>query len=82
MFDSLPSLSAPEQHELCDELDRYLNTDPEAVGDVLMWWHERRAMYPHLSRMALDYLTIPGVLFNSSGSSVSSGYYFPTSNIG
>ena len=76
MFDSLPSLSAPEQHELRDELDRYLNTDPEAVGDVLMWWHKRRAMYPYLSRMALDYLTIPGVFFNSSDTSVSSGVCF------
>jgi hAT family C-terminal dimerisation region len=76
MFDSLPLLSAPEQHELCNELDRYLNTDPKAVGDVLMWWHEHCMMYPYLSHMALDYLAIPGVFFNYSGTSVSSGYYF------
>ena len=62
MFDSLPSLSAPKQHELHDELDRYLNTDSEAVGDVLMWWHERHVMYPYLLHMALDYLMIPGAL--------------------
>jgi hypothetical protein len=24
-----------------------------------MWWHENRGMYPCLSHMALDYLTIP-----------------------
>ena len=30
-------------------------------GDGLKWWHERHATYPHLSRMALDYLTIPGM---------------------
>ena len=42
---------------------RYLSTDPENVKDVLIWWHERKAMYPRLSRMALDYLTIPGTLF-------------------
>jgi len=59
MFDSLPSLSAPTQKELRDDLDRYLSTDPEMVGDVLVWWHEHRGMYPSLSRMALDYLTIP-----------------------
>jgi hypothetical protein len=60
MFDDLPSLSAPMRKELRDELDWYLSTDPEMVEEVLMWWHEHREMYPCLSRMALDYLTIPG----------------------
>jgi hypothetical protein len=46
--------------ELRDELERYLSTDPENVTNVIAWWHEHRAMYPCLSRMALDYLTIPG----------------------
>ena len=72
MFDALPSLSAPKRHELRDELDRYLSTDPEAVEDVLMWWHGHRAMYPCLSRMALDYLTIPGAFFCPSDPSVNS----------
>jgi hypothetical protein len=62
IFDNLPALSAPRTRELCDELDRYLSTDPEHVVDVLMWWTERKSMYPHLSRMALDYLSIPGKL--------------------
>jgi hAT family C-terminal dimerisation region len=31
------------------------------VEDALQWWHQRRDMFPCLSRMALDYLTIPGV---------------------
>jgi hypothetical protein len=60
IFDNLPALSAPRTRELCDELDRYLSTDPEHVVDVLMWWTERRSMYPSLSHMALDYLSIPG----------------------
>lgn len=60
IFDNLPALSAPTTQELHDELDRYLSTDPEHVIDVLMWWTERKLMYPHLSRMALDYLSIPG----------------------
>jgi hypothetical protein len=59
-FDNLPSLSAPTLKELRDELDRYLSTDPEHVTDVLMWWTERHSQYPRLSRMALDYLSIPG----------------------
>jgi hypothetical protein len=61
MFDDLPALLAPASTELSGELERYLSTDPEHVTDVLAWWYERRAIYPRLHRMALDYLTIPGV---------------------
>jgi hypothetical protein len=71
MFDSLPSLSTPKQSELRNELDRYLSSDPEAVEDVLMWWHGSRAAYPYLSRMALDYLTIPGTFFHLSNTPLS-----------
>ena len=60
MFDQLPALSAPKPSDLRDELERYLSSDPKHVVDVLSWWFERRHMYPHLSRMAMDYLTIPG----------------------
>ena len=62
IFDDLPALSAPKIKELRDELDQYLSSDPEHVKDVLKWWTEKRAMYPALSRMALDYLSIPGEL--------------------
>lgn len=61
IFDDLPALIAPAATELCGELDRYLSTDPEHVTDVLAWWYARRAIYPRLHQMALDYLTIPGV---------------------
>jgi len=61
MFDNLPLLSTPTQKELQDELDRYLNTNPKMVEEVLMWWHEHQGMYPHLSCMVLDYLMIPGM---------------------
>ena len=60
MFDDLPALAAPKSSELRDELERYLSTDPEFVPDVLAWWYERRHIYPRLSRMAMDYLSIPG----------------------
>ena len=60
VFDNLASLNAPTCAELRDEYDRYLSTDPEVVDDILLWWSERHAMYPRLSHMALDYLTIPG----------------------
>ena len=50
MFDSL----------LRDELDCYLSTDPEGTTNPIQWWVEHSAMYPNLSRMTLDYLSIPG----------------------
>lgn len=59
IFDNLPEL-APVLSELHDELDRYLSTDTEDVRDGLSWWYERRATFPCLSRMARDYLSIPG----------------------
>ena len=55
----MAALAAPKYSELRDELDRYLGTDPEHVGDAVHWWYDRRADYPHLSRMARDYLIIP-----------------------
>ena len=57
----MPSLAPPKATELKDELARYLSTDPEQVLDVLLWWTEHKATYPNLSRMALDYLSIPGM---------------------
>ena len=59
IFDNLPDL-APALSDLLDELDCYLATDVEDVRDALMWWYERRATFPRLSRMARDYLSIPG----------------------
>jgi hypothetical protein len=60
---SVPSLSPPKPTELHDKLTRYLSTDPENIEDVLIWLHEWKAMYLHLSRMALDHLTIPDMQF-------------------
>jgi hypothetical protein len=41
-------------------MDTSLATDVDDVKDGLAWWYERRAMFPCLSRMARDYLSIPG----------------------
>jgi hypothetical protein len=62
IFDNISALMKPRHSELRNELDTYLSTDPEYVGDVLVWWFEKRRTFPRLSRMALDYLTIPGKL--------------------
>lgn len=43
-----------------DELEKYLAAPLEQVEDPLAWWIKNRHLYPRLSRMALDYLSIPG----------------------
>ena len=58
MFDTFLDDTAGSSDD--DELQRYLATDIEDVKDPLMWWHQRRKTFPRLSRMARDYLTIPG----------------------
>lgn len=60
MFDDLMDSTLTRSSD--DELQHYLSTDAEDVKDGLMWWHERRATFPRLSRMARDYLAIPGEL--------------------
>lgn len=51
----------PSQLSEMDELDSYLRSEPDfRAKDGLSWWHEHRTHYPHLARMALDYLSIPG----------------------
>ena len=41
----------------------YLSVDRELhVRNGLRWWFDRKHIYPCLSRMAMDYLSIPGKL--------------------
>ena len=55
------SSSSSDEEEFADELDRYLTSGRiKGVDDPIQWWHENQVSYPHLSRMAKDYLTIPG----------------------
>jgi hypothetical protein len=58
IFDNLMDITSTPSSD--DELQRYLAADVEDVKDGLMWWHERRSIFPRLSRMARDYLSIPG----------------------
>lgn len=62
IFDNLLAFKDVSVHEFIDEITRYLRTGPENVQnkDLLMWWYERKHIYPHLYRMALNYHTIPG----------------------
>ena len=61
MFDNIPMLAPPKATKLQKELDQYLSSEIEHVSDPLAWWYEHRNAYPRLSRMALNYLTIPGM---------------------
>jgi hypothetical protein len=43
-----------------NKLDEFLAQPVEDVKDALGWWYKHRQVYPSLSRMARDYLSIPG----------------------
>lgn len=67
MFDNIPALSFAMNMPAEDELATYLSTDPVQIkGSVLDWWQGKREVFPHLSRMALDYLSIPGAYLTFS----------------
>lgn len=61
IFNNLPTLV--KKGLLKDELDSYLAMEVEEFQtneDMIKWWHDHWSTYLHLSRMVLDYLTIPG----------------------
>ena len=43
-----------------NELDEYLSQAIEKVSDPIAWWWDHRMVYPKLSAMAFDYLSVPG----------------------
>ena len=46
------------------ELDHYLRSPRiKGIKEPLQWWFDNRGTYPRLSRMARDFLTIPGKVF-------------------
>ena len=48
-----------EDIEEVNELDEYLLKPLEKVRDPIAWWWDHWTLYPKLSKMALDYLSIP-----------------------
>jgi hAT family C-terminal dimerisation region len=62
MFDNLLRVK-DNQSKDDDEISRYLDAGTEHVDDPIEWWVDHRDTYPHLFRMALDYLTIPGTFY-------------------
>jgi hypothetical protein len=60
-FDNLPYLANPTCFARDDELARYLAAACVVVTDPIKWWLENQSLYPRLSQMAINYLTIPGL---------------------
>lgn len=58
MFDVL--IFSTHKPSFDNKLQRYLMTDTEDIQDGLMWWYKKRKMFPQLSCMGRDYLSIPG----------------------
>jgi hAT family C-terminal dimerisation region len=49
------------------ELDRYFKSARvKDVVDPLQWWIDNKGFYPRLSRMAKDFLLIPGEFYFKS----------------
>ncbi len=62
MFDNLPFLNGPTSSADTDKLKHYLAADVvPGIKDPISWWQGKRTKYPCLSRMAIDYLNIPGM---------------------
>lgn len=59
IFDNMDAFAAPKAGDLRTEIVRYLAADIEKTDNPLKWWHDRRAVYPQLAQMGLDYLSIP-----------------------
>jgi hypothetical protein len=48
---------------ILDELQHYLRSDLDTPGEgPLKWWRSKQQLYPRLSLMALNYLSIPGMI--------------------
>jgi hypothetical protein len=57
----------PEAIQDADELQEYLAQPLERTRvNPLRWWWDKRQTWPNLSRMALDYLCIPGMFYHPS----------------
>ncbi len=65
MFDELNSTHPPKPNELQDELTWYLSTNIKFTADAIQWWHDKCSDFPCLSKMAIDYLMIPGKSISS-----------------
>ena len=56
--------SSIDEEDFITELDNYLKSPRiKNIKDPLNWWYENHGLYPRLSRMARDFLMIPGKFY-------------------
>lgn len=55
----------PSSLQAFSEIDDYLRLPIENVSNPLKWWVDKQCVYPRLSRMALDYLSVPGMFIST-----------------
>ena len=61
MFNSLELFTSTNMDKTKkDKLDRYLMDNTLKVDNPIKWWLIKSSLFPSLSCMALDYLSIPG----------------------
>ena len=51
--------SKAETVEANDKVERYLSKAIEVTDTLILWWKSYEEEYPQLSRITLDYLSIP-----------------------
>lgn len=62
MYDEYLNISINDGKAPKTELQEYLDLPTEKVADPLAWWWARQKQFPVLLRMAMDYLSAPGML--------------------
>jgi hypothetical protein len=55
--DEDPAIKA--QHELDEEVDRYLKIAENREADPLLWWRNNRALFPKIALLAREMLAVP-----------------------
>ena len=56
----IANLSVLPTSTRASEIDEYLRIPVESCREPLKWWTDAQHIYPNLSWMALNYLSIPG----------------------
>ena len=59
-----------------NELNDYLSQAIEKVTDPIKWWWDHRKVFPKLSAMAFDFLSVPGMFLICLGVDISIDYYY------
>lgn len=56
----------PKRNKVSSEYEEYISKGREFCPDPLLWWRYHQGVYPVLSRVARDYLAIPGKKYVAS----------------